>query len=107
DLSAEARANLREHGSRSVVAVPMRRQDDVIGAIAITHRQVGGFSDAHVDLLKTFADQAVIAVENVRLFKELEARNRDLTESLEQQTATAEVLRVIRRSPSEEHPADV
>src|SRR6266487_3659439 len=104
DLSAEARANLRERGSRSVVAVPMRRQDDVIGVIAITHRQVGGFSDAHVDLLKTFADQAVIAVENVRLFKELEARNRDLTESLEQQTATAEILRVISSSPTDLQP---
>src|SRR6266487_1046549 len=104
DLSAEARANLRERGSRSVVAVPMRRQDDVIGVIAITHRQVGGFSDAHVDLLKTFADQAVIAVENVRLFKELEARNRDLTESLEQQTATAEILRAISQAHTDIQP---
>ncbi|PYM55789.1 MAG: histidine kinase, partial [Candidatus Rokuibacteriota bacterium] len=104
DLSVEARANLRERGSRSVVAVPMRRQDDVIGAIAITHRQVGGFSDAHVDLLKTFADQAVIAVENVRLFKELEARNRDLTDALEQQTATAEILGVISSSPTDVQP---
>src|SRR6266568_6352190 len=104
DLSAEARANLRERGSRSVVAVPMRRHDDVIGVIAITHRQVGGFSDAHVDLLKTFADQAVIAIENVRLFKELEARNRDLTDALEQQTATAEILRVISTSPTDLQP---
>src|SRR6266568_4863246 len=101
DLSAEARANLRERGSRSVVAVPMRRQDDVIGVIAITHRQVGGFSDAHVDLLKTFADQAVIAVENVRLFKELEARNAELTEAVQQEQATSDVLRIISRSPAD------
>src|SRR2546425_7634462 len=74
DLSAEARANLRERGSRSVVAVPMRRHDDVIGVIAITHRQVDGFSDAHVDLLKTFADQAVIAIENVRLYTEIDVK---------------------------------
>src|SRR5437016_1434844 len=104
DLSTEARANLQERGSRSVVAVPMRRHDDVIGALAITHRQVGGFSDAHVDLLKTFADQAVIAIENVRLFKELEARNRDLTDALEQQTATAEILGVISSSPTDVQP---
>jgi GAF domain-containing protein len=82
----------------------MRRQDDVIGAISLTHGQVDGFSDAHVELLRTFADQAVIAVENVRLFKELEVRNRDLTEALEQQTATAEILRVISGSPTDLQP---
>ena len=58
----------------------MIRQGDVIGAIALARGEVAAFSDAHVELLKTFADQAVIAIENVRLFKELEARNRDLTE---------------------------
>jgi len=104
DLDPEARANLRARGSRSVVAVPMRRQDDVIGAISLTHGQVDGFSDAHVELLRTFADQAVIAVENVRLFKELEVRNRDLTEALEQQTATSEILRVISSSPTDVQP---
>jgi GAF domain-containing protein len=104
DLSPEARANLRARGSRSVVAVPMRRQNDVVGVISITHRQVDGFSDAHLELLRTFADQAVIAIENVRLFNELQAKNADLTEALEQQTATSEILRVISSSPTDLQP---
>ncbi len=91
-------------GIRSFVSVPMLREDEAVGAINVIRRQPGLFSDAEVELLKTFADQAVIAVENVRLFKELEVRNRDLTESLEQQTATAEILRVISSSPTDLQP---
>jgi GAF domain-containing protein/anti-sigma regulatory factor (Ser/Thr protein kinase) len=103
-LSPETLANLRARGTRSVIAVPMWRQREVIGAISLGHRDIDAFSSTQVDLLTTFADQAVIAIENVRLFTELEARNRDLTEALEQQTATAEILRVISRSPTDVQP---
>jgi GAF domain-containing protein len=89
---------------RSGLAVPMLRDDHPIGAIAVMRSEPGPFSDDQVQLLQTFADQAVIAIENVRLFKELEVRNRDLTEALEQQTATSEILRVISQSPTDVQP---
>ena len=91
-------------GFRSVLAVPLMRDGDAIGGITVGRAEPGPFPDAQVELLKTFADQAVIAIENVRLFKELEARNAQLTESLEQKTATGEILRVIASSPTDTQP---
>src|SRR5262249_43479084 len=89
---------------RGSLAVPMVRDGQVIGAIFVAHREPGLFADTQVELLKTFADQAVIAIENVRLFDEVQARSRELSESLEQQTATSEVLGVISSSPGELEP---
>src|SRR5437667_232180 len=94
----------RAGGFRGVLAVPMVRDGSPIGAIVVIRGQPGPFSAGQIELLKTFADQAVIAIENVRLFKELEARTGDLTEALEQQTASSEILRVISSSPTDLQP---
>ena len=82
----------------------MLRGNNPIGAITVWHADVGPFTQKHVALLQTFADQAVIAIENARLFQELEARNRDLSEALEQQTATSQILGVIASSPTDIQP---
>ena len=102
------------HGTespRTVLSVPMRREEAVIGVITTWRREVRPFSERQIDLVKTFADQAVIAIENVRLFTELQEKNRvvteahaQVTESLEQQTATGEILRVIASSPTDVEP---
>jgi GAF domain-containing protein len=91
-------------GFRSMLMVPMVHHENPIGAITVTRQAPGAFSEDEITLLQTFADQAVIAIENVRLFKELEERNRDLTTALDRQTATSEILRVISRSPTDVRP---
>jgi two-component system NtrC family sensor kinase len=88
----------RSRGFRSMLFTPLMSNGASIGMIGITRPEPGAFADRHVQLLQTFADQAVIAIENVRLFDEVQARTRDLSESLQQQTATADVLKVISRS---------
>jgi two-component system, NtrC family, sensor kinase len=91
-------------GFRTFLAVPMLRDQTVLGVINLWKMQVAPFTEQQIQLLQTFADQAVIAIENVRLFTELQARNRDITEALEQQTATAEVLHAINRAQTDAQP---
>src|SRR5262249_50869484 len=91
----------RAAGYRSQLAVPMLRDGQPVGAITVAGATPGSFSERQISIVKTFSDQAVIAIENVRLFTELDARNRELTTALETQTATTAILGVISRSPTD------
>jgi two-component system NtrC family sensor kinase len=100
----EGSQRARRVGHRTILAVPLMRMGEAIGVIAIRRTEVRQFTDRQIDLLKTFADQAVIAIENARLFEEVQARTRELSKSLEYQTAISEVLSIIGRSKFDLQP---
>jgi len=91
-------------GYRTTLSVPLLRDGITIGVLTLTRPEVRPFTDNQIELIKSFADQAVIAIENTRLFEEVQARTKELQTSLDRQTATAEVLGVISRSPSQTQP---
>src|SRR5215813_11817705 len=91
-------------GWRTALGVPLIHAGEAVGVILIRRTEVRPFTDRQIELLKTFADQAVIAIENTRLFEEVQARTKELQDSLDRQTATSEVLGVISRSPNEVQP---
>lgn len=95
---------VEEEGIRTFLAVPLMRGDEAVGCIALIRREVKPFDDRYVDLVETFADQAVIAIDNARLIEELRTQQRDLTDSLEHQTATSEILQLISSSQTEIKP---
>src|SRR5262249_10021207 len=104
DEFPEARALALRQGHRAILSVPLLREDEAIGCLVVRRTEARAFSSKQLELAATFADQAVIAIENVRLFDEVQARTRELSEALEHQTATSEVLNVITRSPTNAQP---
>ena len=108
DVLADPEYRLAEHqrlaGYRTIMAAPMLRNDHLLGIVTVFRTEVRPFTEQQIALLEAFADQAVIAIENARLFEALEQRTNELTLALEQQTATSEVLRVIASSPTDAQP---
>ena len=105
DVPQAVRDMARARGYRSIIVVPMLREGVAIGTIGVSRAEAGAFADNQIALLKTFADQAVIAIENTRLFNEVEAKTRDLQEALTHQTGSANILKVIASSPTDVGPA--
>jgi GAF domain-containing protein len=104
DPEYQATGYQQAFGYRTILGVPLLREGTTIGVFVLTRDEVKPFTDKQIELVTTFADQAVIAIENVRLFDEVQRRTQELSESLEQQTATSEVLKVISSSLNDLKP---
>src|SRR4029077_13053831 len=104
DEFPEAQARARDQGHRTILSVPLLQEGNSIGTFTLRRLEVNPFTEKQIALLQTFADQAVIAIGNVHLFEEVQARTRELSEALTYQTGSANILRVIASSPTDINP---